>query len=188
MSDDPQRPLFDLSRTQDDPAQHEAARQLAAWRSRLDRSDRGGRAALRRADGTGACAYIRAFHDLRLRLEPLVRVDADALAVAAVALAAIRVDQPGARLPQALAGQVSPIRLRKLLQAAGPDDVLRLLRRFIGQLKGHANVRDTARWAYALSCDPLRERAARDFAFAFYNALPLADDDADSGDAAPDAA
>lgn len=163
-----------------------AAAILRDWFRSLE-EDRGERAALRRSDDPAACAFRPAFHRLRRRLSALGKVNDDALAVVAVLVAGVRKDAYGAPFPRRLWGGnkdkpvLSELRLQRLLQEGAAEDVLRQLRRALAMVGNEADVADLAHWAYRLAQPALRDRAARDFAYAYYGAVgPMDGEPADT--------
>lgn len=173
-SESSRKPWFSLAASRGDEAQGAARTAVRRWWASLEHH-RDERAELKRAADVAACVLLPGYHRLRLAVAEHVAADPDALAAVAMVLAALRADQPGHRLPTALARnerRLGVLRLRRLLEANGPVEVARLLRRFLPLLDGSADALDVARWAYALSLPALHDRAARDFAFDYYDASP----------------
>jgi CRISPR type I-E-associated protein CasB/Cse2 len=117
-------------------------------------------------------------------LAPLAEItreeDLMALALVAVSTARVKVDregrfEAGVRLPKALRGRearplFSELRLQRLLEERDPADLCRQLRRALAQVKGKADPRDVAHWAWGLAHPRLHDRTARAFAYAYYGA------------------
>lgn len=162
-----------------------AAAALRGWFKALQH-DSGERAGLRRCDTTLTCAFRPSFHDLRRALATYGKADDDALAVVAVLVATVREDTVGAAVPRRLWGPdkdkplFSELRLQRLLQEGGADDILRQLRRALAIVGNKADIADLAHWAYSLAHPALHDRAARDFAYAYYGALGPANAPANS--------
>lgn len=149
---------------------------LRAWRRGLLEHHRGERAALRRLDEPADCAFRPAFHDLRRRLSGFGQHNREALALVAILAACLRTDSPGWSLPHRLRGDkerpaFSELRLQRLVEEDSPADLLRQMRRALAALGNEADLADLADRAYRLAVPGLRERAAREFAYAYYGAL-----------------
>lgn len=158
----------------------EAAGVLRSWWQDLQKQP-GDRAALRRAEGVVDVAFVPAFHGLRRRVSGF-RYDADALASVAIVLANLREterrDFARALGTPADHPPLSQLRLRRLLQAEGSDEVVRNVRRAVQILKGRADPVTVASAVYRLSVPGLRDQAARDFAYAYFDAAEAVPDDA----------
>ncbi|SOD99426.1 type I-E CRISPR-associated protein Cse2/CasB [Caenispirillum bisanense] len=168
---------------------------LIAWHAEL-KDATGLRAALRRVEHPDDCAFIPGFHALRLKLGVGTGRVATSLAVAVALAAHVRQHRSGGRLPQRLRGGrddrplLSDIRLRRLLAEEDPAEILRLLRRALAMLDGPLDVAEMAQWALRLTSPVTHDRAAREFAYAYYGALSpderkvAADTDTDTDTAA----
>jgi CRISPR system Cascade subunit CasB len=81
------------------------------------------------------------------------------------------------RTPRASEGSaalVSPLRLRRLMAARDPDDLLTLFRRVVAILGDTANVKDLARELIAWTDERFSDISRTQFAFAYHNAAQFA--------------
>lgn len=153
-----------------------AGEALVAWHAKL-KDEPGLRAALRRVEHPDDCAFIPGFHALRLGLMRHGTIAPTQLAVAVALAAHVREHRGAGRLPQRLRGGrddrplLSDIRLRRLLAEEEPGEILRLLRRALAMVDGPLDVAEMAEWARRLTTPALHDRAAREFAYAYYGAL-----------------
>jgi CRISPR system Cascade subunit CasB len=83
------------------------------------------------------------------------------------------------------AALVSPLRLRRLMAAREPDDLLTLFRRIVAILGNTANIRDLARQLIAWTDARFGDISRTQFAFAYHNAAQFAPG-AESNDAERD--
>lgn len=173
------------------------------WWNQLQPRDRGGRpvpgdratlARLRRSSTVMEAAVEPATAELYRRLA-FARPERDLprAAMLAAVLAHVREEtrEPLARAigtPRAGEGStalVSPLRLRRLIAARDPDDLLTLFRRMVAILGNSANVRDLARQLIAWTDARFSDISRTQFAFAYHNAAQFAPE-GDSGETEQD--
>jgi CRISPR system Cascade subunit CasB len=154
-------------------AESEAAIAAQWWRGlqpslasgeRNPRADRAALAELRRAD-LPAAMQTPATLDLFRRLGRRRPEALPDIALCAAALASVREDDPGTRAARSLGAPpgepddravMSPLRFRRLIEAATPEDRLVALRRAVALAHGRINVRDLA--AACLDWSEVRRR------------------------------
>jgi CRISPR system Cascade subunit CasB len=153
-----------------------AGEALVAWYKELE-GERGLRAALRRVRHPDDCVFIPGFHALRHALASYGYVAPEAMAVIAALVAHVKTHRSGVSLPARLRGKhgerapLNDMRLRRLLLEDDTAELLRLLRRAIHILDGAVDIPDMAERVRCLCSPVLHDRAARDFAYAYYDAL-----------------
>jgi CRISPR system Cascade subunit CasB len=173
------------------PFEKEAAAAWSWW-NQLQSRDRGGRlvpgdratlARLRRSATVMEAATESAAAVLYQKLAfAHVEQDLARAAMVAAVLAHVREDTkvPLARAigtPRAGDGSaalVSTLRLRRLMAARDPDDLLTLFRRTVAILGDTANVRDLARELIAWTDERFGDISRTQFAFAYHNAAQFA--------------
>lgn len=154
-----------------------AAGILRTWHSWL-LSDRGARAALRRARALDDVWMEEAYSRLRLPLLEHYRVRDEALARAALAVAEVEkvsdrsfaacaaAESQGGRAP------VTAARMRLTLGAEDPDEFLRLLRGLLAMIDGSCDVRDLAGLVIAWHGPEARSKARRRVMLDYYAHAP----------------
>lgn len=135
--------------------------------------DRAAAARLRRCETIAAAMQEPATQALHRRLQA-ERRDLSHVALLAAVLASVRRDAPGAGVARSLGpanpedlttAAMSPLRFRRLLDAATPDERLVQLRRMVALLDGTADVADLARGVLGWT-----ERRRIDWTYAYWNA------------------
>ena len=149
----------------------EAGSRFLSWWKSLEFAS-GDRASLRRARSLSELALISSFHRLRRDLGVTGDRQIEALAAAAVVLSNIRRHVPAKNggFGGQLRGRLSDLRLRALLDADDPEEVMRRLPRAIALMDSAADVVAAARIAFGLSLESLRDRTRLRIAQDFYDA------------------
>ena len=105
------------------------------------------------------------------------------VALAAAVLAHLRGDRPEISVARQLGPEspdrpetalLKPLRFRKVLEAAEPDDCLAAFRRLLALAGGEANARDLAEALFAWTQPAFADRIKRRWVFAYWNANPIA--------------
>lgn len=133
------------------PDSHQSV--LLEWWNGLSK---GNRAELRRCSSLEEIALLGSFHDLRLRLVPMVSVDPLRLAAVAGLASHVKEDNPSLKIAQQMAIKkpgsempvVSELRFRRLLAINDISELYRTMIRMIRILGGEVNLLSLAESVY----------------------------------------
>jgi len=165
---------------------------LVWWRGLLPDPDRpnpaeraGDRAALARLRRCGSVAAAMQ-EPATIALFRLCQAEQDRdlvpVALAAAVLVHLRGDRPEISVARQVGPEtpdrpetalLKPLRFRRLLEAAEPDDCLAAFRRLLALAGGEANARDLAEGLFAWTHPALADRVKRRWVFAYWNANPV---------------
>jgi CRISPR type I-E-associated protein CasB/Cse2 len=154
-----------------------AASILWTWHEWL-LSDRGARAALRRARALDDVWMEEAYSRLRMPLMEHYRVRDEALARAALAVAEVKENNDrsfaacAAAATQGGRATVTAARMRLTLGAEDPDEFLRLLRGLLAMIAGSCDLRDLADLVIAWHSPESRSKARRRVILDYYAHAP----------------
>jgi CRISPR system Cascade subunit CasB len=149
------------------------AQALTAWWHALNDS-RGDRAELRRCATLAEVAFSPAYHRLRLALNKIGVVNADALALVAGLTARVKSDVPESTIAAQMAtgkpdgsARVSGLRFRRLLQTKESDELFTAIGRIMAMLGGAVNLQNLAKSVYFWN-----DRTRKQWAFEYYSKSP----------------
>lgn len=145
--------------------------------------DRAALARLRRCPSVAAAMQEPATIGLFRLCQAEQERDLVPIALAAAVLAHLRGDRPELSVARQIGpespdrpetARLKPLRFRRLLEAAEPDDCLAAFRRLLALTGGEANARDLARALLDWTDRFRAEETKRRWVFAYWNANPIA--------------